>query len=470
MTIQGISTKVISTLGNKESLLPIMVKDGVDSLSITAKGFKSGGVVEGVDRGIDEFGTQAIWIGGIPFYKFLIDKTLYKVAKINPGVDYRVIQNKDYAQWALNNASGKMDKSKIDTLGEKVVSKIKKGAVKNTSQNVKDAISDCLVNNGTKTRNLTVAKFALSTLLTLGTYFGLTKLKHKNTKNNVLKKMNDETLNAKQPLNKQNYSFKSGSNLFDEIDIRNKSSKNNPSFKGKFNQFANALVFNPVHNMKIIDAGITTERLAGSRNKVELAEHGIKEGFFLFFLYGFGPIIEKGINWAADKKLNKPIDLKIDVLMDKNFENALSSGKILADLSKLPQKSASLIEKLDFIKNNPDNILVQSAKKSDIVSTLKNTDIIDTSKFIDVDKVDELAQQLKNIDLKFKNSNQNISEFLNKTKALKIASVTANIAISCFFLGYIIPNAIYKYREWKTGSTNFHVEQDIRNDKNKGVQ
>ncbi|HIS88732.1 TPA: hypothetical protein IAA87_04845, partial [Candidatus Avigastranaerophilus faecigallinarum] len=45
MTIQAITTKVISTLGNKDSLIPIMVKDGVDSASLTYKSFKEGGKV-----------------------------------------------------------------------------------------------------------------------------------------------------------------------------------------------------------------------------------------------------------------------------------------------------------------------------------------------------------------------------------------------------------------------------------------
>ena len=106
MSVQAVTTKIISTLGNKESLIPIMVKDGVDSASLTYKSFKEGGKVEGIDRAIDEFGTQAIWIGGIPFYKKLIDWTAYKFAKINPDVDPRIIANKEYSQWAVENAKG----------------------------------------------------------------------------------------------------------------------------------------------------------------------------------------------------------------------------------------------------------------------------------------------------------------------------------------------------------------------------
>lgn len=227
-------------------------------------------------------------------------------------------------------------------------------------------------------------------------------------------------------------------------------------------------MFNPVHNMKIIDAGITTERLAFSRNKTEFFEHAIKEGGFLFFIYGFGNLIEKGINKVSEKFLQKPVELKIDVLMDKNLQEALSNGKISKDIVLFPEKGKSLTEKLNFLLNNPDNIIVQAAKKSKIIQTVKNEagqNVIDTSKFIDIKEIEQLISDLKNIDDKFKLSKEPVKKFLTKTKGLKVMSVMANIGISCFVLGYIIPKLIYKYREMKTGTTKFHVAEDIKNSK-----
>lgn len=438
MTIQAISTKVISTLGNKESLIPIMIKDGVDSTSLTYKSFKEGGKVEGTDRAIDEFGTQAIWIGGIPFYKKLIDWTAYKLAKINPGVDPRVIADKEYAKWAKENAQGIMSNSK--------------------TQSVKDAISDCLKDSGNKAKNLYKGKIIAATALTLGTYFLLTKSKQKKTENAVLKNINNNKTNKTDTFIKTETP-----NIFKEIENSN-INYNLPSFKGSIKNISDAIMFNPVHNMKIIDAGITTERLACSRNKVEFAEHSIKEGSFLFFLYGFGPIIEKGINKFSSKVLNKPIDLEIDVLMDNKFAEALQKGKIASDLSKMPIEK-SLTDKLNFILGNPDNIIVQAAKKSKIISIVKDktgNNVVDTSKYIDMKEIDKLIKNLKNIDDKFKVSNEPINKFLNKTKALKVTSVMTNIGISCLFLGYIIPKLVYKYREMKTGTTKFHVEENLQ--------
>lgn len=454
MSVQAVTTKIISTLGNKESLIPIMIKDGVDSAALTYKSFKEGGKVEGIDRAIDEFGTQAIWIGGIPFYKKLIDWTAYKIAKINPDVDPRIIANKEYSQWALENAQGIMSNSK--------------------TQSVKSAISDCLKDGGTKAKNLYKGKIIAATALTLGTFFLLTKTKQKNTKKTVIKDMNQKVL-------KTNIAFQGTTpKVFAEFDKYTKKEENKPSFKGKlslkslsdeFKSLSNAIMFNPVHNMKIIDAGITTERLACSRNKTEFAEHAIKEGSFLFFLYKFGGIIEEQISKLASKKFKMPIDLEIDVLMDNNLEKALKNGKIASDIAKAPLTS-QLTDKLDFIINNPDNILVQAAKKSKIVSTVKDAagnSVVDTSKYIDMDAFSKLAKDLTNIDDKFKISGSDVKNYLKKTQWLKVCSVVANIGISCLFLGYLIPKAVYKYRELKTGSTKFHVAEDIKNNNKKDL-
>ncbi|MBE7705227.1 MAG: hypothetical protein E7Z90_05375 [Cyanobacteria bacterium SIG29] len=443
MSIQAITTKLISTLGNKESLIPIMIKDGVDSASLTYKSFKEGGLVEGTDRFIDEFGTQAIWIGGIPFYKKLIDWSAYKLAKINPAIDPRIIADKEYATWASENAKGLMSNSKTQT--------------------VKSALTDSLKDGGKLAKNLYKGKIAVATALTLATFFALQKTKHKKTKDTVINEIKEK--NSKQP---QYTTFKSGdSKVFADM---NNYTSNQPSFKGVAQKVIDGIMFNPVHNMKIIDAGITTERLACSRNATEFCEHAIKEGGFLFFIYGFGNLIEKGINNISAKVFKKPIELGIDVLMDEKFAKALSNGTILSDIAKMPAKDKSLTEKLNFIIQNPDNIVVQAAKKSKLVSTVKDAtgkQFVDTSKYIDTKAIEALAENLKDIDSKFKGSGETIKKFLGKSKGLKVTSVVANIGISCLFLGYLIPKTIYAFREKKTGSTKFHVAEDIKKNNNK---
>lgn len=72
------ASKIYSVIGNNDSLVPLAIKDIANSLGLTAGSYITGDKVEGKDRFIDEFGTQAIWLFGIPLYKKLLDLTLFK--------------------------------------------------------------------------------------------------------------------------------------------------------------------------------------------------------------------------------------------------------------------------------------------------------------------------------------------------------------------------------------------------------
>ena len=72
------ASKIYSTLGNANSLVPLALKDVANSVGLTASSYIIGDEAEGRDRFIDEFGTQAIWLFGIPVYKKVLDLTLFK--------------------------------------------------------------------------------------------------------------------------------------------------------------------------------------------------------------------------------------------------------------------------------------------------------------------------------------------------------------------------------------------------------
>ncbi len=452
MQINNITSSIVSVLGNKESLIPIMIKDGVDSGSLTYQSYKAGGKAEGYDRAVDEFGTQLIWIGGIPFYKKLIDASIYKKADIHPDVDIRIVSNPEYINWAKKNAKGLMPNKgffkKFKFLQPK-------------KETVKSALLKSIEDGGVKINNLYKTKVIAATALTLGSFFGLTFAKQKQTKNFIL---NDINANKKS----NNISFSSLKNekspIFSDITEFSKQKNKIPSFKGVKDDLANSILFNPVSNMKVIDVGISAERIACSRNTTELMEHTIKEGGFLFFLYKFGEILENKINKYSLNKLSIPIDANINVITDENLLKSLKKQNITSSVDKMP-KNGTLTEKLDFIINNPDNILVQAAKKSDIVSETKNKkgkSFVDTSKFIDIEEFNKLAENLKIIEEKYNNSGISAEKFIKKMKVMKIASVGLNMLLSCAFLGLLIPKAVYKYREWKTGTKEFHVTNELK--------
>lgn len=463
MLVGNISSKIISTLGSTSSLMPLMVKDAVDSASITYYSYKAGGKIEGRDRAIDEFGTQAIWIGGIPFFKKLIDKTAYKIAKISPNVDPRVLKDNDYAEWAVKNAKGFMGKT------DGLIGKAKNFlGIKNVAESVENAVKGA-AENVAKTKNLYAGKVIAATALTLISYFSLNKLKQKTTKKEVEDKVKKEIAAEKVQSNVSQELFgNSAKNNVAFSAVFNSPQK--PSFKGLGAKVVDGILFNPVHNMKLIDAGITTERLAQSRNKTEFFEHSIKEGVFWFFMYGLSNLLQKGINKVSQNVFKKPVDIDIKVLMDDEFKNALKSGKIVEDAAKLPDAKAPLKEFLEFLTANPDNMLVKAAKKSGIIETVSNSADINTAKYISREEVNGLADNLKNISKYFDDSKETIEKYLKKTKGFKVASVLLSLGVSCFVLGYDVPNLVYKFRKKETGSTDFHVEKDIEKKLEEGAK
>ena len=87
------ASKKYSTLGNSNSLVPLAIKDIANSTGLTAASYITGDEAEGRDRFIDEFGTQAIWLFGIPVYKKLLDWTLFKPMGFDPKIDVRVLKD-----------------------------------------------------------------------------------------------------------------------------------------------------------------------------------------------------------------------------------------------------------------------------------------------------------------------------------------------------------------------------------------
>ena len=84
------ASKVYSVLGNNNSLVPLAIKDVANSAGVTAGSYVTGNEAEGEDRFIDEFGTQAIWLFGIPVYKKLMDLALFKLMGYDHKIDVRV--------------------------------------------------------------------------------------------------------------------------------------------------------------------------------------------------------------------------------------------------------------------------------------------------------------------------------------------------------------------------------------------
>lgn len=414
------------------------IKDIANSVGLTAGSYITGDELEGKDRFLDEFGTQAIWLFGIPAYKKIIDLTLYKALKIDPNFDVR-------------NFSKKRNK---------LIDKTIKYADSSIKESIKNAAK-----NPNFSKNLAVSKFVVSTALTILTYTGLTKYRHNQTKKaaqkEILAEMQLENQNNKD---KFLYTKPANKTAFQGVQKSNKQ----PAFTGGISEF----MYNPVKNLMILDGSITGERLAESRNKQELIGYAIKESSFWAFMYFASKPIQKFLENRAEKNNTKPVSIDLDarVIESKELEKAFKDGTLAQSTNKV-LKLESYDSMLDFIHNNPDDFVVQMAKKSDILPTLKNAtqaDNVDYRQFIDYDEFQGVASKLQKLSKKFEAfkatdaKDKTLEAFLKNVKKVKRGSILLNIGACIGALGILAPALMIAMRKFDKENQGFQVKEDLK--------
>jgi hypothetical protein len=425
------TAKIFSQLGNSSSLLPIAVKDMAHSSGMTTVSYVTGKEVEGKDRFIDEFGTQAIWIGGIPFYKKIIDLTLYKIAKYNPKVDIRLLKDENIVKKAIQYAPS-----------EKIAKDIEKAA-----------------KNSKFFKNLNMAKFLISTALTLISYSLLTSFRHKHTEKNIINEIHQEEQikKAKDKKLSEEYFKAKTSPAFKAIKNDTKSLK--PSF-GMNLTGVKEFMFDPVKNMMIVDAGITAERFSEARNPQDIMVYAIKEGSFWAFMYFVGKNIQKKFEIKSEEKYNKSIDLDIMAIKSDSLKAAFKDKNVYADVNKF-NKMKNPEDIYKFLCTEKDNLVVKMAKASKIIKIDKSTQKVDTQHYIDLDAVKGVAKKLEKLYSQYTTSGEELEAFLSKVTQLKKMSILKNIGISMGVLGLVVPGAVLASRLLNKDNKEFMVKKQI---------
>lgn len=420
------ASTVYSKLGDNSSLVPLAIKDIANSCGLTAASYMSGDNAEGKDRFIDEFGTQAIWLWGIPVYKKLLDIALFKQAKLDPEVDARILKNKDILQAAKEMAPTESIKNSLKAVAE----------------------------NQSKFKALTVAKFAASTILTAGTYLGLTKFRHNYTESKIKKdyfeKMKKQQMNG---YNTENIPF---SSAFSHVHKQNKNSKN-VAFTGGVQDF----IFDPVKNLMLVDGAITGERLTHAKNPQDFLGYVIKEGFFWAFMYFAGPTLSKASEKFADQK-GKSIDLDSRVIFGKDLEKAFNgkdSGIMPKQIQEFKKAAKSDLELYKFaVKPENKNLIIKMAKDSGIITLADCSELVDTRKYIDLKELRGICNKAEKLFTQYKKSEQPLDEFLKSVRSLKKASILKNIGACIGALGIIAPAIMLGLRKL---NPDYQVRKDI---------
>lgn len=423
---------IYSTLGNPNSLIPLLVKDTASTTGMTA-GSMITGKEEGHDRLIDEVGTEIIWLCAIPAFKWLFDKTIFKAYNLDSEFDVRNLKNKDIFEKIKQHAPTDDIKKNLEKIAKK------QGLFK----------------------NLALYKFFFSTGMAIASYIGLTKAKHAYTEEQIKKNLIAE-YNAKKQKKNNN----------------EKQNINEPSFKGIGDVVKN-FAFSPVRNMWILDGAITTERLADSRTPQEFAGYAIKEASILCFMYYAGEKIQKALENRALKKHNKTIGLDVRVYENGNLQKAFENGSVKQSLEAckkaIAMNDADLYE---FIHQNPDNEIIKAAKESDIILMMKKpkkwyqifkkskkTDKIDTRKYINLDEIKNVYTNIDSLYTQYLESlkkGDTTENFFKHVKKLKRNSIKINIGSCMFALGVLTPAVMLAKRFMSKDNAEFQTKKEIR--------
>lgn len=417
--------KIYSTLGNPNSLIPLGVKDVSSCVGMTAGSYVTG-KEEGFDRFIDEFGTETLWLGGIPALKWIYDKTVFKAFGLDAKIDPRNLKDMDMFEKVKKYAPSEEIKKNLEKAGE----------------------------NKRLFKNLAATKFFASTILAAGAYVGLTKLKQKYTdqkiRKNLIKEYQEEV--KKKEVENQN----------NEKDVKT----GQPSFKG-LGKIVEEFAFSPVKNMYILDGFITTERLKDSRTPQEFAGYVIKEGSALLFLYYAGKKIQQFMENSAKKKHDKSITLDSRVLESEELKKIFHDGTIEKSIKDFDAANTSNGNLYEFLHQNPENEVVKIAKKSDVLKTYGKTNKIDTRAFVDFDEVKGINKQVNELYTQYKNAlkkGETTDEFFTKVRKLKRNSINMNIGACILALGVITPAIMLLKRKTDKGGSEFQTKKEIKDE------
>ena len=408
---------IFSTLGNPNSLIPLAVKDLSATAGMTAGSFVTG-KEEGQDRFIDEMGTEIIWLLGIPAFKWIFDKTVFKALGLDSNFDARNLKDKDLFEKIKQYSPSEEVKKSIDKIGSK--QKLFK--------------------------NVAMSKFFVATGLTIASYVALTQFKQNYTAKKIRENLIAEYKVQTEDKNTQK-----------EIKATS------PSFKGLGNVFE-SFAFSPVKNMWILDGAITAARLKDSRSPQEFIGYSIKEASTLLFMYYAGGKIQELLENRAAKN-GKSISLDARVLendiLKKSFEDK-SIIKALEDFNSAKKDTLNLYE---FLHKNPDNLVVKVAKMSDTIALYKDTNKIDTRKFIDLAEVKGIGKKIENL---YKNYNEALEKgstsdkFFEGVKKLKRKAIVTNIGTCILALGVVTPAIMLAKRLSGKDDTEFQTKKEIR--------
>lgn len=389
---------IISAVGNNAGVWPLLVRDcGIEIPSKVAmtysqnmKDSKQMAKNAVRERLIDEYGTSAIWLGGIPLMDALCNKGIEKLG-YNPNINPSLF--KEGAKQGM----------------QKNIEKFKDIAPKEVKEMEK------VLKNRKTFEKLLAGKFVLSTaipVLLMG--YCLPKMNFALTAK--LRKKQEE---------------KQASTLSKEV------SGQNIAFKGAVSSLAN---MSTVNKMAVTDGGLTVGRVATARNKYEKLEMGFKMAGMMFLNFVAPWWIAAFFDKASGKLFNTNVNLDPKILNDKEFVKSIKNNTL-----NMPKKDV-----IEFLDKNPKSQFAKYAEKFCGVKYLDNG-IRDPRAFVNEDKILNLKKEIEKFAKQAKETG-NVDSFAKKALRVKSGNILANVALSSFLLAVALPKATFILRKKVTGS------------------
>ncbi|MBQ6516916.1 hypothetical protein IJI31_07035 [bacterium] len=402
---------IISAVGNNSSVYPLIVRDcgieGPAKIALTyqqnARESKEMARHATRERFIDEYGTSAVWLGGIPLVEVIYDKIVKKTG-YNTAVNPKLFNEAEKQGLEYN--------------------------IKKFADKAPDAVQDLIKvkNNKKAFERILSGKFLAATAIpTVLMGVVLPKLNFKLTD----KKMKE----MKEKQGKIDYSLL---NLSAAENFAKP--KENISFKGIASVLANT---NQVQKMAVTDGGLTVGRVGTARNRNEKIEMGFKMGAMIVVNFVTPKYIQRGLDSFSKKLLGINVNVDPVVLNDKKFLKDIKEDTLL-----LPKQTESVI---DFIDNNPEAKFTKYAQKFSGVKFIKGTNIRDPRAYVDEKKVRGLADSIADFASSAKASG-NIEKYAKKALCVKSANIIANLGISSLLLAVGIPKAQFLLRKIISGT------------------
>ncbi|MDD3594179.1 MAG: hypothetical protein PHX18_06095 [Candidatus Gastranaerophilales bacterium] len=436
----AIVSSIFSTLGNNSSLVPIIVKDSVETVGRVSMAYNEGaktskrmGALDAREKLIEANTTSIVWLGGIPLLKVLFDKLI-----TNNLYGFNKIKEYGLDAFARTDIRLLNQKSPQALRLENITDEALKGHVKK------------IVENPQGFKKLFATRSAVTTLLpALFLGWVLPKMIYKYTNSVIEKQKKQELKHAFERQMANQHQIVDKNPAF--ASFMGKAKNNNLSFGGIADTISTWFTC-PVKNMVMVDAGLVSGRIATTRRPMETAERAIFELGYVLFLYCGGKYVAKGLEAIGKKFFKTPISLDSKIIEDKNFQSmimeATKNNKAAGKLAAIKNiDEAGLIKLIDgeLAKNGGKlkDLTLQAAEKLGLISIVKGKR--NPLKYIEPEKVKELGQHIEDLITSAAGS-KNAEKFISKVKNLRRASVIANVAACSFALAYILPQIQFWFR------------------------